>query len=631
MDEPTLDTIFNTLTKQLESQLDKGKLSANDTCQYLAQLRSFQPKHFDGILIRWVCTHLRSSDRSTLLNVIPSLIGVGCVTITSFLSLVRRLSYSTTPLPNAEDLPADLVDTLLTVPAEDRYLDLFSPPAEDRYLDLVSYRFHLSQQEFLAKSFDEVLSIVCDAASSLDVGDARKRNDREASLVTLLRELLVRNPGCVEQSCMKKLVDQYPNAIGPLRKALDSLLGVDHQKETSSVISQVEKLTSTTDDLSLPFCQLKLQILFHQDSDNEDRNSIADAMFKTVVANSRAHNFHWVDLVALMSPDAVRQIRERAEREFFSIPVLEEPSNNALAIPHNSGSLETAKLYLTIIEELAGSTPDAATSAVVSALVDKMDGLLQKILTMQGDDRTGGTPSPARSNFERSLAFWFSALLRMVVIHRASFMLPSALKVNASHEPSRLLVSIFCIALSRLPADVLRLYPGADYFPRAGSPKDYRPCPGILLQTHALDVAASLIDVFPDETRFQCSRFLREKCPTLGLQSDARFLYLLGPMGDFTMSHLQSAAAPSPAAGSTPTPNLPAPAHSSQSTTTHLGAHVGEGLNFTANRLRLQQRGRTVGPYPNRPWELLEDAAPFVGVNDTAVNLGYFDARRIRL
>ncbi|KAJ6115047.1 hypothetical protein N7486_000825 [Penicillium sp. IBT 16267x] len=623
MDEPTLDTIFNTLTKQLEFQLGKGNLSANDICQYLAQLRSFQPKHFDGILIRWVCTHLRSPDRSTLLNVIPSLIGVGCVTITSFLSLVRRLSYSTTPLPNAEDLPADLVDIL------------FPPPAEDRYRDLVSYRFQLSQQEFLAKGFDEVLSIVCDAASSLDIGDVRKRNDREASLVALLRELLVRNPGCVEQSCMNKLVDQYPNAIGPLRKALDSLLGVDLRKETSSVISQVEKLASTNDDLSLPFCQLKLQILFHQDSDNEDRNSIADAMFQTVVANSRAHNFHWVDLVALMSPDAVRQIRERAEKEFFSIPVLEEPPTNSLATPHSLGSLETAKLYLTIIEELAGSTSDAAPSAVVSVLVDKMDGLLQKILTMQGDDRNYGTPNPARPNFERSLAFWFSALLRMVVIHRASFMLPSGLKVNASHEPSRLLVSIFCIALSRLPADVLRLFPGADHFPRPGSSEDYRPCPGILLQTHALDVAASLIDVFPDETRYQCSRFLREKCPTLGLQSDARFLYLLGPMGDSTTSHLQSAAAPSPAAGSTPTSNLPAPAsgYSSQAAATHPGTQVGvgEGLNFTANRLRFQQRGRTVGPYPNRPWELLEDAAPLVGVNDTAVNLGYFDARRIRL
>ncbi|KAJ5632913.1 hypothetical protein N7490_009252 [Penicillium lividum] len=633
MDEPTLDTIFHTLTKQLESQLGKAKLSANDTCQYLAQLRSFQPKHFDGILIRWVCIHLRSSDRSTLLRVLPSLIGVGCVAIPSFLALVRRLSYSTSPLPNSENLPDELVDLALAVPPEDRYSDIYSPPTKDSFRDLISYRYHLSQQEFLAKSFDEVLEIVGDAASAVDMNDVRNK-DRQASLVMILRELLVRNPGCVEQSCMKKLVNRYPNAIGTLRTALDSLLGGDLQKETSSVISQVDKLANTTDDFSLPFCQLKLQILFHQDSGNEDRNGIANAMFKTVVANTRAHNFHWVDLVALMSPDAVRQIREHAEKELFSIPVMGESPSNPLAASQSLASFETAKLYIKIIEELAGNISDAATPWVVSVLVEKMESLLQKILTVQSDDRSGGIPIQGRPNFERSLAFWFSALLRMVVIHRTSFVQPPGSRVNVSHEPSRLLVSIFCIALSRFPSDALRLFPGADYFPRAGSSENYHPCPGILLQTHALDVAASLIDVFPDEIRYQCCRFLREKCSMLGLQSDDRFLYLLGPMGDSAMSQIvQSAPAPSPAAGSTPTSNFTGPAHSSQPATMHPNPHAGagEGINSMTNRLRLQQRGRTVGPYPNRPWELLEDAAPFVGVNDTAVNLGYFDARRIRL
>jgi hypothetical protein len=37
-----------------------------------------------------------------------------------------------------------------------------------------------------------------------------------------------------------------------------------------------------------------------------------------------------------------------------------------------------------------------------------------------------------------------------------------------------------------------------DYFPHPPPAEGYRPCPGILLQTHALDVAASLIDIFPD-------------------------------------------------------------------------------------------------------------------------------------
>ena len=630
MDEPTLDSIFNTLTKQMESDDGNAKLSANDTCRYLARLRSFQPKLFDGMLARWVCGHIRSPDRATLLRMLPPLIGVGCVTIRSFLSLLRRLGSSSTAIPNAKEMPADLVELLV------------SRTDDGKYLDLVSYRFQLAQQEFLSKNAEEALRIVCDAAACLSAGD-NKRKDLEASMVTLLRELLVRNPECADQNCVQKLVDQYPAATGVLQKALDLLLGVDPQ-QGNSVISEVEKLAGTTDDFSLPFCQLKLQVLFTGDPENEDRNSIVDAMFKSVVAGSRAHNLNWVDLVALMNPDAVRQIRECAEKEFFAIPLFEEP-NDALTAPHDVTSLNSAKLYLTIIEQLASSIPESGSLSVASVLVEKMDSLLHKIITMQanfnGEHHSGSTANQARTNFERSLAFWFSALLRMVVLHRASFMQPSpTLKINSTHEQSRLLISIFCIALSRLPGDVLRLFPGADYFPRSGAVEDYRPCPGILLQTHALDVAASLIDVFPDEVRHQCARFLKEKSPPfVPLQNDSRFLYLLGPMVDSHAAALaQSASAPSPVAStSTPTPspaNFPTSASGSTQqppTSSALSAGASEGSNCLTSRLRLQRGGKIVGPYPIRPWELLEDAAPFVGVNDTAVNLGYFDARRVRV
>lgn len=486
-------------------------------------------------------------------------------------------------------------------------------------------------------------------------------------MVTLLHELLVRNPGCSDQKCVQKLLSQHPAAIALLQKALDVLLDVDFENRSSgmeaptagisnssagqdTIISEVEKLASTTDDFSLPFCQLKLQVLFNAESGREFRDNFVDAMFKTVVADSRTQKLHWVDLVSLMNPEAVRQIRERAEKEFFSVPLFEESttttSTEAPSSPRNVDSLETAKLYLTIIEELSTSIPESGTPAVASALVEKMDTLLQKILVMHpssnsnGEKRAGVSPSQTRSKFERSLAFWFSALLRMVVLHRASFMQPSpTLKISSLHEQTRLLTSIFCIALSRLPGEVLRLFPGADYFPRPGASEDHRPCPGILLQTHALDVAASLIDVFPDEVRLQCARFLKEKCPPfVPRQNDTRFLYLLGPMSDSTSSAaLQSASAPSPAASaSTPTPsstNYPPTATYPQQPAPHLTSSNGlsESSNCLANRLRLENRGRIVGPYPLRSWELLEDAAPFVGVNDTAVNLGYFDARRVRV
>lgn len=529
----------------------------------------------------------------------------------------------------------------------------------------VSYRFQLAQQEFLARNSEAALEIVCDAVAFLGTGNANttsKYTNLESSMVMLLRELLVRNPECAAQSCMQKLVNQYPAAMGILQKALDLLLGIDSEKGSSaahnrfcnmrsdllgghrSMIWEVEKLSSTADDFSLPFCQLKLQVLFHADSGHEDRNSIMDAMFKTAVVDSRAQKLHWVDLVALMSPDAMRQIRERAEKEFFSIPLLEE-SNEALATPHNLGSLETAKLYLTIIEELAGSIPDSGTPSVASTLVEKMESLLHKIITVQanlnpGESRTGPAASQARTNLERSFAFWFSALLRLIVIHRGSFMQPSpTLKTNFSHEQFRVLTSIFCIALSRLPGDVLRPFPGADHFPRSGVVEGYRSSPGISLQTHALDVAASLIDVFPDEIRHQCARFLKEKCPPFAsLQNDMRFIYLLGPMADSPMSApAQSASVPSPAAsGSASTPtsaSYSAPGAATQQPPASSGMSAGmtEDSNRITSRLRLQHRGRIVGPYPIRPWELLEDAAPLVGANDTAVNLGYFDARRLRV
>ena len=626
MDEPTLDAIFNTLTKHLALQVNKLQLSVHETCRYLSQLRCFQPKHFDAILARWICTLLRSADRSVLLRTLPSLIGVGCVTIRSLLSLIRRIGDSKSSIPNMIDLPVDLVELLVL--CED----------ENTPLDLVSYRFKLSQQEFLTRNCDEVFNIVCDATAALQTYGADKYKNLKPLTAKLLRELLVRNPSFPQRSCTKKIMSEFPSVIPLLRDALDDLLGLDPQNEQQSIISEIENLASATDDFSLPFCQLKLQIHFHENSrSHEDRNNIADAMFKTVPMDSKSR---WIELVALMAPDAIRQIRERAEKEFFAIPIMEEEpeGHSSSSAPHNLRALETAKQYLAIVEELAGSIPDVGASTVASVVIERMDTILHKIVTLRGnlkcsrDQQSGPNVCQDRLNFERSLAFWFSALLRMVVIHRASFLQPPTSKSISSHEQARLLTTIFCIALSRLPGNVLRFFPGADYFPRSVSADDYHPCPGVLLQTHALDIAATLIDVFPDEARYQCSRFLRERCSSFGLlQNDSRFIYLLGPLGDFTtISTQQSASAPSPAASTAP-PSSNLPTSSTQSPVVSSGMYTSETVNLAANRLRIQHHGRVAGSYPIRPWELLEDAAPFLGVNDTAINLGYFDARRVQV
>lgn len=73
-------------------------------------------------------------------------------------------------------------------------------------------------------------------------------------------------------------------------------------------VSEAEKVISLVDDFSLPFCQLKLQILFNAESKEEAKGDIVDVMFNAAVSDSGAKRSHWVNLVDLMSRDAVRQV-----------------------------------------------------------------------------------------------------------------------------------------------------------------------------------------------------------------------------------------------------------------------------------------------------------------------------------
>ncbi|KAF9888423.1 RNA polymerase II mediator complex subunit [Aspergillus nanangensis] len=641
MDESTMDSIFSSLTNILAGSNDTVKLSENETCRYLAYLRPFHPKHFDAMLVRWIFGLLKSPARCIMSRILPPLIGVGCVTIHAFVFLVKKLLLSdkvAAKIPSPANLRRDL-------------LELLVPPSPGRsgYSDLVTYRFHLAQQEFLVKHYRETLDVIRDAVST-DIPGERGSDcvDATSSAVILLRFLLTQEPEGVVQCCLQKIIGQHSASAMVLQKALDLLLGFDPSQDPQ--MSEAEKVIHMTDDFSLPFCQLKLQVLFNAELKGKVGDGIVDVMFKAAVADTRAKGSNWVGLVSLMSRDAVQQIRERAEKEFFSIPLFEETlvENSCPTTADNSQALETAKLYLTIIEKLAYSIPESGVQAVTSLLVEKMDLLLHKLVIMQTNynivtaTRQGSSSSQvsqARANFERALAFWFSALLRMIILHRAAFSSPTlGTRGTGVPDQTRLLISIFCISLARLPDNVLRLYPAADYFPHPIPSEGYRPCPGILLQTHALDVAACLIDTFQDEARQQCARFLRDKCPPfLQFQDDSRFQYLLGPIPEVGSSNVPPPASlPSPAAAaaSTPTPtpssNLPA-SSSSQAPVTLSGIPNCVSEDTVAGRLRLQYRGRIIGPYPVRPWELLEDAAPIVGANDTAVNLKYFDTRRVRV
>ena len=123
MDEATLGAVFGNLINMLESGSGHREgISANDSSRYLARLRLFHPKYFDLLLVRWVCSVLESPNRAKLSKILAPLIGVGCVTIQAFISLLRNLlkqhEATGSSIPDMAGLQMGLLRLLIPVNPE---------------------------------------------------------------------------------------------------------------------------------------------------------------------------------------------------------------------------------------------------------------------------------------------------------------------------------------------------------------------------------------------------------------------------------------------------------------------------------------------------------------------------------
>ncbi|PGG98881.1 hypothetical protein AJ79_08757 [Helicocarpus griseus UAMH5409] len=664
MDEATLARIFGTLSKRLESGSVGGRQCVNETARYFAQLRTFNAKYFDNLMIKWVIGILKSSPRPILSTILPPLIGVGCVTLHSFYVLAKALLHSESHRNAISDL-AELRFNMIQL-LDKKVSD------ENGSQGLVSYRFKIARQEYVKQYSGEALSLTQDlleevskdgAESSLKQGGTDLVN---ATSIPLLCEIVVRQPGIVGADCADRLLEKFPACMNLTNQALSVLLGSRFENGLAAAEETIESIN----DFSLPFCLMKLRLLFASECDEDVKGRIYDFVFEAAKSNVQKGQSYWVDVVGTLHADAAQEIRQRAEEHLLSIVFSSDsvpPSPafepNTLPIPNVS-----ALVYLRIVEDLSFSVPETGVPSLGPVLLEKMNLVLQKVAYLESSMSNANQDSDHSVTLRHSYAaqesailFWFYIMLRLVSIHRSSFA-PGALPKSDIADQTRLLISISCIALSRTLSsrDPSRphLFPSTVPLPPTTFLQQTQPEPGTgvntgtstNLQVQALDVAATLLDPLPDDARHQCARFLRDRCPPfLHPQNDPRLLALLGPLGTDTQFSAPSQPQPQPqsqqlAPGTvgTPTPSPATPV--TPATPTVAGAPAASQQQFYnassfiplddpnsfAGKLRVQQRGRIVGPYPLRPWEMLEAAAPFVGVNDTAVSLGWFGARGVR-
>lgn len=502
-------------------------------------------------------------------------------------------------------------------------------------------------------------------------------------ILPVLCELFVLHPSLMCENT-PRLSEKFPACADVICQAASRLLGLSSTNSTEVAGEIVRRLN----DFSLPLCAEKSRSLLKNDLDGESKRRIYDILFEATESSTHTSVSYCIAIVNVLDVEAAREIRQRAEEKLLFM-FSESCKQDGSAIPNPEIS---SALYLRIVEELSFSIPEDGVPSFGGNLVEKMNMLLQKVICLVNNARnTNGEVLDmpyilAYASQESSLTFWFHALLRLVTIHRStcSFTttLPTPTFKTELLDQTRLVLAICCIALSPLCSAQRhalcyafghgRSYPFSETSASVCPPYLSTPPtpPPTRLQTFAFDVAATLIDTIPDEARLHCARFLRDRCPPyLHPQNDHRLMFLLGPLSDLPVSGTGSgggATVTAATAGSStgcgnasvgynghgngsssqvPTPTTPSVAMSASASTSTAApptpvavpapaalacVNSSDDSSPLACRLRFQQGNVPLGSHPMRGWEMLEDAAPMVGVNDTAISLAYFNAKYAR-
>lgn len=483
MDHSTLDRLFHMIMARMEASWYKTPQQQRSCAQLLVQLRTFDVKQFDALLSGWLRSIMESSTRPTLTQSIGPLIAIGCVEFPDILktsatildnghdSIVSsKLAFETLSLvfgaPNdtsfmtAEDayrlntkrlqVPHDVPTE--TLAALRRAIELNAPSSQEEHAPLLelcqSQRMHESLQGLVLLNLENVIQLL--------VRPLVKNHDHETSAI-------------LSQLTGRLL---YPESL--------TEFPTQHEK----MASRIESALNSASHLTLPFCQLELQVIFASEKSDgfDDEKEATDHLvaFERAVDSAVANNNRtWTNIIHSLDIQIARRLCGRAEGLFLSlIPTLKsiDPSD---VIDENH---EQAARLLFVVEATAYSLQASSTQQLLSQILDKLNDIWQ--IASQGDNR------------RNSLEKWLPMMLDFITLHTPT--LDSG--KNSSEIRSRILLSLSALILE------LQAHNNNN--------------PTLLERT--FDVALLLVDDLPEDARINCVRALKEKT------SDLRIHYIFG-------------------------------------------------------------------------------------------------------
>ncbi|KAL5606705.1 hypothetical protein BROUX41_003101 [Berkeleyomyces rouxiae] len=604
-DPSTMDRIFQMIISGLESSWEK---THNDRPRsfalLLARLRIFDTSRFDSRMNEWLRNVMTRATRPPLNAIFPLIISLGCVEL--LLVIRAALSeVSNSPLPRANNIFVQEVMQLASIHS----------PASEILAPEESYRVYVQQQIILLKNPKEVLMLIRAALEEYVSLGGRigltsefplDRKGRWEAVVQQLQRLIIADSNLVSTYLGGKNQNwAMGNLINNLTTRL--LLG----KDTAQTDISYSGILQQANELTLPFCQLKLSVALTADDPIDENNTDEPALsqielFTKAMENAIESGYvMWTNALPHHNEDIAQQLKVRAQAKFLEIIPSPRNTQDLVRTPEQ---IQMAETLLSVVDSLSrGRTMRGAGQLSVN-LADRLNDLWELLMMEKTLDMTQVR--------QQILINWLPAMLKFLLMH-----------ASATDNISGTSSSVPTPTISANP----RLHASQ------ANTQDVRPrlvmvlC-GILLELDEVaqneinlaatpgqkvfDVALMLIDGLCDEARVHCSRTVLASLESPGLvtpnrTSDARIRYLFGQAADMPTDSILLG-------------------HRDKSLLGPGGRSV--ALKHAMGQVQnpaLMQTDKLV-PFILRRWEVLSEPTPTVGENDTSISLTLFDAIKLQ-
>jgi mediator of RNA polymerase II transcription subunit 12, fungi type len=474
METSTLKRLFQVIMSRIEASWAKSSVQQRNCTSLLSRLRNFDMKQFDALMKAWLWKFLQYPKRPEMAHVLGPLISADCLDIGDIImssEAALELSSEQRNPSIASKIAFETLALLLGTPIESDVMSI----NDAYYLGIRRLHFQKDNPQKALAVVQRAVEL-CPPTADYD-HDSPVSLCRSEQMRKFLRHTVLSDLDTVIQELILPLAkisrpetsEQLINLIEPL---LDPEAGNKTQERTLAY--RIEHTLRLADDLTLPFCQLELQMIFATEAGewaNEENSSTGclEAFERAVDSAIASNNRSWTSIIPMLDIQIARHLCQRAERLLFQlVPSIKgEDSNGSLSGEND----DLAKKLLFVIHATTYSMQANRNSHLASQIVEKLNDIWQIASHGTEESRSGVIDK------------WLPLMLDFITLHINMF----DNSKSSSELRSRMLLSLSALLL------------------------ELQTCAKSLVLQRIFDVAILLVDDLSDDARLNCIRSLKDK------------------------------------------------------------------------------------------------------------------------